>query len=183
MNPALEIYTQFADEFTDAHKKEMVQFMNHYASNVDRYEEVAKEANLPYELVAVIHWRESDGNFNTYLHQGDPLGHPCIHEPRYPQVPIFNEWEPAAIHALGMKKDIQQLFGIGFTTYDLNKLCSFAEEYNGLGYRKYHHCASPYVLGGTTGYKKGFYVEDGKFDPEAVDTELGVLPMLRAIIV
>lgn len=48
-------------------------------SNQSRYEAVSKklfETNgkkIPWQAVAAIHYREGDMNFNTYLHQGDPL--------------------------------------------------------------------------------------------------------------
>ena len=34
--------------------------------------------NVPAPLIAALHMRESSGKFNTYLHQGDPLGKPAV---------------------------------------------------------------------------------------------------------
>lgn len=33
-----------------------------------------KRTGVPARPIAALHWRESSGNFNTYLHQGAPLG-------------------------------------------------------------------------------------------------------------
>src|SRR5690606_24236084 len=85
-------------------------------------------------------------------------------------------WEEAAIDALnnchpflGKHKD----WSIGAT---LDKL----EAYNGLGYRK-KGLPSPYLWAGTDQYVKGKYVADGKFDPNHVDMQLGVAPLLMKI--
>ncbi|MBX7157223.1 MAG: hypothetical protein K1X66_02385 [Verrucomicrobiae bacterium] len=157
---------------------ELEGFKKFYQKNKSRYEAVAEKANMPPELIAALHWRESNGNFGTYLHQGDPLGRPAVHIPN--NIPIFNEWEPAAVHALNLKQALRDKFGIERGTKDLDKLAAFAEYYNGLGYRK-KGLPSPYVLSGTNLYQKGKYVADGKFDPNAVDKQLGVLLMIKAL--
>jgi lysozyme family protein len=146
---------------------------------------VAGQAGIPAKLVATLHWRESTGDFGTYLHQGDPLGKAAVHEPDHAHngVPIFNEWEPAAEHALGMKAGIKKSYKIDQNTTDEAALASYAERYNGLGYHNYHAMASPYVFAGTDQYSKGKYRSDGAggWDPNYKDTQLGVVPMLRQL--
>jgi lysozyme family protein len=178
---AINDYDQFKDDLTKDQEFELTEFIHNFKVNIDRYSEVSDKIDFPVSLISAIHWRESSGDFNTYLHQGDPLGVECKHEPKYPEVPIFDAWEDAAEHAIKMKKSAMIMMRLSQSSQDLNDLCSFAEIYNGLGY---HHkgISSPYVLSGTTGYIKGKYVADGKFDSEAIDQQLGVLPMLRAII-
>src|SRR5690606_14680775 len=54
------------------------------------------------------------------------------------------------------------------------------ERYNGLGYRN-KGLPSPYLWAGTDQYVKGKYVADGKFDPNHVDRQLGVAPILMKL--
>lgn len=181
-------YIQYADNLTLGMEYDMDKFTQNWIKNNFRYCNVCEEVNLPAPLIAAIHWRECGGDtkpdmWGRYLHQGDPLGYPCKHEPRYPEVPIFgvDQWEDAAVHALRMKKGIQEKLGITADTDDLNVLCEYAQAMNGYGYKRMG-LNSPYVLSGTTGYSKGKYVSDGNYDANAVDLQLGVLPMLRATI-
>jgi lysozyme family protein len=165
-------------------QRDMEQFIKNWDKNKARYEEVAATAGIPAKLVASLHWRESTGDFGTYLHQGDPLGKKAVHEPSFDQgVPIFKEWEPAAEHALEMKKGIKKAYKIDQETTDEAALASYAERYNGLGYHNYHSMASPYVFAGTDQYAKGKYRSDGAggWDDNYKDTQLGVIPMMRNI--
>ena len=54
------------------------------------------------------------------------------------------------------------------------------ERYNGLGYFN-RGLPSPYIWSGTDQYKKGKYVADGVFNPEAVDKQLGCAGLLMAM--
>lgn len=142
-----------------------------------RYEAVSKALkekgyDIPWEFIAVTHQRESSGNFNTYLGNGQPLNKKTTIVPkgRGP----FSSWEEGAIDALvyappyaAKNKD----WTIGGT---LTKL----EEYNGLGYAA-KDLPSPYLWAGTDQYSKGKYVADGKYDPNHVDTQLGCAGLLR----
>ena len=155
-------------------------FLENWKKNRHRYETVSAATNIPAELIAAIHWREGSGHFDTYLHQGDPLGKPAVNIPR--NIPVFYEWEEAAIHALSMDyhKDRQEDLEITSETNNPNSLASYAESYNGLGYYN-KGIPSPYVYAGTDQYHSGKYVSDGSFNPNAVDRQLGVMPMLGAI--
>lgn len=166
-NPSLSPDQQFA----------MRKFVQNYQTNKARYESVAEKTDMPPELIAALHWRESTGNFGTYLHQGDPLGQPAKRIPY--NIPVFNDWESAAIHAINLKKGIQQRFGITKATgqTDPAALSTYAEYYNGKGYFNKNR-PSPYVFSGTSSYQGGKYVADGKYDPNAVDRQLGVYSML-----
>ena len=52
------------------------------------------------------------------------------------------------------------------------------ESFNGFGYRN-HGIAAPYLWSGTTLYARGKYVSDGRFDPLAVDKQMGVAAILK----
>jgi len=153
-------------------------FIATWERNQTRYQTVSLATNMPAELIAAIHWRESSGNFNTYLHQGDPLGRPAVNWPS--NIPVFHEWEEAAIHALQMKESLRQQLEIDAATKDATVLATYAEAYNGLGYH-YRDKPSPYVYAGTSEYSSGKFVRDGVYSSRAVDQQLGVMPMLGAI--
>ncbi len=54
--------------------------------------------------------------------------------------------------------------------------------YNGTGYEDYHQEDSPYDWGATDQEERGKYVGDGRFDPEAWDTQVGCAAMLKAMM-
>lgn len=142
-----------------------------------RYEAVSKALkekgyDIPWEFIAVAHNRESNGDFNTYLGNGQSLTKKTTIVPkgRGP----FNTWEEGALDALlyappyaAKNKD----WTVGGT---LAKL----EEYNGLGYAA-KGIPSPYLWAGTDQYSKGKYVRDGVYDPNHVDTQLGCAGLLK----
>lgn len=153
-------------------------FLNNWDKNEARYDKVADQANMPPELIAALHWRESSGNFGTYLHQGDPLGKPPKHWPT--NIPTFYKWEDAANHALHQQKEVQDMFHISGKTTDPAALASYSEYYNGLGYH-YKDRPSPYVFSGTNQYHGGKYVADGHYSPTAQDSQLGTMAMISAL--
>lgn len=146
-------------------------------ANRSRYEVVAKATGVPWDVIGVIHYRESSNDFRGVLHNGQKIigtgkKTTLVPKGRGP----FSTWEEAAIDALAnchpylaKNKD----WSIGTT---LDKL----EAYNGLGYRN-KGLPSPYLWAGTDQYHKGKYVADGKFDPNHVDQQLGVAPILMKL--
>ena len=77
----LRVYNHHVDRTPDMmvgltanQRYDMGIFVQKWEQNKDRYEEVSAATNMPAELIAALHWREGSGNFNTYLHQGDPFG-------------------------------------------------------------------------------------------------------------
>jgi len=150
-------------------------FEAHWTKHRARYEQVAAKTDMPAKLIAALHWRESSGNFNTYLHQGDPLGKPAVHVPK--NIPVFHKWEDAAVHALQMKKGVQNDLGVEKETKDPASLATYAEFYNGLGYHN-RGVPSPYVYSGTNQYSAGKYVADGKYDPKVKDKQVGVMALM-----
>jgi lysozyme family protein len=55
------------------------------------------------------------------------------------------------------------------------------ESFNGFGYRR-HGLASPYLWSGTSLYLRGKYVSDGRFDPLALDGQLGCCAILKRML-
>jgi lysozyme family protein len=165
-------------EKAGTHDGELTAFMAHWEKHRARYEAVAAEVDLPAPLVAALHWRESSGNFATYLHQGDPLGKAAVHVPK--DIPVFHKWEPAAVHALKMKGSVQRQLALNGKTKELAAIATYAEMYNGLGYHNKGK-ASPYVYAGTNKYSKGKYTSDGKYDANVKDQQVGVMAMMQAV--
>lgn len=159
-------------EYSEA---EMAAFEANWAENKERYEAVAEKTGVPAELIAAIHWREGSGNFDTYLHNGDPLGSPTTH---VPAGIYFDNWEEAAIDAISSHRGDSTLTA---DSTDLDAMAEFAERYNGLGYRN-RGVPSAYVWAGTDQYTSGKFVADGQYDPNAVDQQLGVMLMLKHIM-
>ena len=168
----------YTETLTPDQHVDLARFVAAYKVHVEAYGAVAEKADVPVELVAAIHWRESGGDFTTYLHNGDPLGKPTVHDPKGI---LFNDWTAAAIDALKRETAAYGASGIEEWTSNLACMCVFAEYYNGEGYRA-RGVPDPYVLAGTSGYKSGKFVEDDVFNPAAVDDQLGVLVMLRSIL-
>lgn len=153
-------------------------FKKIYNNNKATYEAISKKTGIPPELIAAIHYRESNCNFNTYFHNGDPLGKPTTHVPvgKY-----FDNFIDSAVDALNDKKAIRDEYGLTADSNDLAAMMAFAERYNGLGYYNKDR-VSPYVYSGTNVYTKGKYVADGKFDPNVVDKQPGVYLLVNAIM-
>jgi lysozyme family protein len=79
---------------------------NRILQNRARYEDVARQTGVPWFVTGLIHMMESDGDFDTHLHNGDPLtartrnvprGRPARGAPPY-------AWEESAVDALRLKR-------------------------------------------------------------------------------
>lgn len=144
-----------------------------------QYQAVEKEIGVPAHVVGFIHVREASQNFHCHLHNGDPLSGRTVHVPEgrppAPAEPPFT-WQASAIDALtfdGLDK---------WRDWSAPGICFVLEEYNGFGYREYHHINSPYLWGFTTAYVGGLYSADGQWDPTAVNENPGCIAMLRRMV-
>ncbi|TVQ87408.1 MAG: hypothetical protein EA397_19020 [Deltaproteobacteria bacterium] len=165
-------------ELSATQEAELAHFKRQWEANRTRYEEVAAITGVPAILIAGIHYRESSMDFDTYLHQGDPLGRPAVNHPS--DIPIFYEWEEAAIHALDSKRGLASSVGLDEDTRDLTAIATYAEAYNGLGYH-FRDRPSPYVYAGTDHYQGGLFVADGVYDPQRQDGRLGVVALAMSV--
>jgi uncharacterized protein (TIGR02594 family) len=137
------------------------------------YEQISAKAAVPWWLVAALHKKESNLDFTCHLHNGDPLTARTVRVPagRIPAADPPYTFAQSAIDALSMKR---RSFPAAWNT---KGVLSFAEGYNGLGYRA-KGIYSPYVWCGTQHYTRGKYVADHRFDAAAVALNLGVAPLL-----
>lgn len=147
------------------------------AANRKRYEAVSKATGVPWDVIGVIHYRESSGDFAGVLHNGQKIigtgkKTTIVPKGRGP----FSSWEEAAYDAL---MNCAPYAGKN-TDWSIGSTLDFLERYNGLGYRN-KGLPSPYLWAGTDQYVKGKYVADGKYDPNHVDQQLGVAPILMKL--
>lgn len=154
-------------------------FTKHYEANKVRYEAMGKRTNLPPDLIAALFWREAKGDFNCMMSNGSPLDKPS---PIEPHDGPYNSWEDSAIAALNSpgRQSLLKTLELDKNPNDLVALATFAETYNGAQY-SLDGVPSPYVFSGTDVYSKGKYTTDGVLDPNFVDTQIGVVPMLVAV--
>lgn len=130
---------------------------------------------IPWQWIGVIHHRESDGNFRTHLHNGDPLTARTVHVPAGRPLtgrPPF-AWVLSAQDALMMR-------GLGAGDWSIAEALRRAEAYNGSGYQD-RGILSPYVWAASNHQQPGKYVADGVFDPTAMDHQLGVAVALDVL--
>jgi len=147
------------------------------ASKRSRYEAVSKATGVPWDVIGVIHYREASGSFDGVLHNGQKIigkgtKTTIVPKGRGP----FSTWEEAAIDALVTAPP----YAAKNTDWSIGGTLDLLEKYNGLGYRK-NGLPSPYLWAGTNQYVKGKYVADGKYDPNHVDKQLGVAPILMKL--
>ena len=147
-------------------------------SNKDRYETVAHSFSNPIRWfhIGLIHLMEGEGNFNTYLGNGQSLNKVTTIVPkgRGP----FASFEEGAIDAIELQGlDKVQDWSIGNTLYIL-------EKYNGLGYSNYKGINSPYLWSGSNQYTAGKYISDGAsgYSSTAISTQIGIALVLRNLI-
>ena len=143
-------------------------------ANKPRYEVVASRTGVPWYFIGILHNMECSCNFNTHLHNGDPLTARTTHVPQgFPKkgAPPFS-WEDSAEDALRIKGlDKWADWGIPAMLFKM-------EQYNGFGYRM-HGINSPYLWSFSNQYSKGKFTSDGIFDPNAVSRQIGGAVILR----
>lgn len=145
--------------------------------DVDSYKSVEQVTGVPAAVIMALNERESSGNLNTYLGNGDSLHRPTVHVPK--NRGPFKTWEAGAIDALhldGLDRVKAMLGGWSWprTLYE-------SELYNGFGPRN-HGRHSGYLWAGTNIYTGGKYVSDGVWSATTWDQQLGVVPVILALI-
>lgn len=132
------------------------------------YGAVENATGLPWPMVAVIHRREGDGNFDTYLGNGQSLHMRTTIVPkgRGP----FESFLAGAIDAVKVE-------GWGHVIdWRLEKQLYYCGLFNGL-----YSLQTPYLWGGTNQQKRGKYVADHVYNPFVWDPQPGCAPILWMI--
>lgn len=147
------------------------------------YERVSEKAGgkIPWYFIGIIHMMECGCSFSKHLHNGDSLAKRTWQVPA--GRPLAEPWSgkgsaytflESAIDALRLKGfHVQESWNINLMLYRL-------EKYNGFGYIR-KGIATPYLWAGTNHYKKGKFVNDGVFDPEAVSGQIGAAVLIRLL--
>ena len=146
----------------------------HYVDE-GRYAEVSAKTGVPQIVMAASFERESSSNFMCSPAQGDRWDRVSRHVPRG-RGP-FHSWAAAAIDAY----HLDHLDAIGAANWSWERACFEEELFNGFGYRL-HGVHSPYLWAGSTAYTRAKYTGDGHYDPRAIDTQLGVIPMMFRMV-
>lgn len=145
--------------------------------NESRYTDIGDENDVPWFLVAVIHSLEGDLNFETHLHNGDPLKRRTVNDPsgRPPGHPPPFTFEESAKDALAfdrMNVNLEPSFA---------GICFKLEGFNGFGSR-FRGIHTPYLWSFSNHYIAGKFVSDGHFDPTAVSKQCGGAVILRRLL-
>ncbi len=144
----------------------------------NNYEQVSAALGVPWPFVGVIHGMECGFNFYGHLHNGDPLGARTSHVPKgQPKsgIPPFT-WFESALDALRLRKLDQE------PDWSVPHMLYLLEGYNGFGYRR-RGVPTPYLWSFSNIYTKGKFVQDGKFDENAVSKQCGAALILKAVAV
>lgn len=134
-----------------------------------RYQAVQNANGVPVVFTATADERESGANPRRALGQGDPWGEVSTHVPK--GFGPFKSWSDAAIFYEHMHH-----LDDNSTIWSWPYLCWKLEAWNGFGPRN-RGIHTGYLWAGTSHYEKGKYVADGVWDPEAVDAQIGAIPV------
>lgn len=140
--------------------------------NKARYQAVEKLTGVPWWFIGVVHYRESNLDFDTYLGNGQSLKKKTTIVPkgRGP----FATWEDGAVDALVNASP----YAAKNKKWDVGSSLELLEKYNGLGYYT-KGVPSPYVWSGTDQYTSGKYIADHVYSAGTVDKQLGVAGILK----
>jgi lysozyme family protein len=155
----------------------VIKIVDKIMANKERYEKVVEGTNIPWYVIAAIHYRESSLNYKRHIHNGDPLNARTVQVPKGRPIagsPPFT-WEESAKDAI----TYQRLDKV--TDWSIGNMLDVLEKYNGLGYKK-KGLPSPYLWSFTTNYTSGKYVADGKFSASTVDGQCGVAPIIKILL-
>ena len=163
---AMKINPGRAQEFTAE-----AQFaVNHKAT----YQELEAKTGVPWAMLAVIHRRESNSDFNTYLGNGQSLARVTTIVPKgrgpFTGPNAFIDGGIDAIKAEGWGS---------ITDWRLEKQLYYSLLFNGTGTEPFH--PSSYIWGGTNIQVPGKWVKDHVFDPSVKDQQPGCAPLLFTI--
>ncbi len=147
-----------------------------------RYNEVAKVTEIPWYVIAALHYREASLNFFGHLHNGDRLDRKTTHVPAarprgsWPPVPFKprEAWKLSAIDALRDYANLR-MASVERVLYEF-------ERYNGWGFRS-HGVSSPYLWSFSKYYTHGGYVCDGAkcWRDNYISKQAGLGVLLKAL--
>jgi lysozyme family protein len=129
-------------------------------------------SGVPWWFIGILHYREGDCNFDTYLGNGQSLHERTTITPK--NRGPFNSFAAGAMDALRIQGFLN------LKSWTVGEVGSRAEAFNGEGYY-YHGMVDPYVFGGSDQYVRGKYRSDNNLDTKLVDPQLGILVILKRL--
>jgi len=156
---------------TIGHKTEFKHAHEAILRNQDIYREVERMTGVPWQVVAVIHYRESSNNFRKQLLNGEPFNRKTTLVPE--GLGPWPSWRRSCVDAFKRQK-------MPLESSILGQWLDAIEAWNGYGYRR-RDIMSPYLWAGTPFYTKGFFPFDGRFNKDKIDSRIGVVPLLQAL--
>ena len=159
-------------------KAAVIEIRKNILAHRSTYEEVESAVGVPWYVVAVIHSLEGSLNFNTHLHNGDPLTARTVHVPKGRPVagtPPFR-WVDSAVDALKFDNMTN------VKKWTLATILFKLEGFNGFGYRMRHpEVLTPYLWSFSNHYTHGKFVADSRFDPNAISQQCGAAVILNLL--
>jgi lysozyme family protein len=141
-----------------------------------RFAHVSTLTGIPVDWMGSSFYREADLDFHCSPAQGDRWDRRSVNVPR--GLGPYPDWDSSALVAY----HIDGIDLVGAPNWDWVRKCYESEIMNGFGYRDRWHIRSPYVVGATNLQQRGKYVRDGVFDPNVMDTQIGMLPIMMEVI-
>jgi lysozyme family protein len=147
-------------------------------SNKNNYHSVESLTGVHWFVVGLIHQMESDLDFGTHLHNGDPLTARTCNEPVGRPLggrPPFL-WSDSTADAIRYDK-LDQV-----PQWTLERVAFQLEKYNGFRSRTEHHINTPYLWSGTNHYDRGKFVRDNVWSDKVASKQVGAMPILRQLM-
>lgn len=123
------------------------------------YGSVKQKTGIPIIVVGTIHYLEANNSFSMSIRDGSKL--------------VGKDWVDDAVSVLAPYSLVKGDWDVGVCLWMM-------ERYNGFGYRR-RGIETPYLWSGTDLYKKGKFVRDGVFDPNAVSKQVGGAVVMRML--
>jgi len=139
------------------------------------YAYISSKTGVPWAMLACLHRRESDGDFNTYLGNGQPLRDETTITP-VDRGPFLG---PEAFYAGAL--DAIAVEGWGkISDWRLEKQLYYMLLFNGIGSEAWGHPSS-YIWGGSSVQQPGKFIRDGVWSSHVWDPQPGCAPLIQAI--
>jgi lysozyme family protein len=148
-------------------------------ANESRYASGVAGTSVPWWFLAIFHAMECSLRFDEHPHNGDPLQARTLRVPkdRPPTGSPPFTWEESARDAILYEKlDRVDDWSLPSALYHLHRFNGINNEYKKRG------IPTPYLWSGTQHYRKGKYVADHVFDPQAVSQQVGAAVLLKALV-
>jgi lysozyme family protein len=140
-----------------------------------RWEPISAINGVPIVFMATSFEREAASDFSKNPAQGWSWR---TRSSIVPHNGPFPSWKAAALEAY----HLNGLDKVGRDNWTWELFCFYGELFNGTGYRDYHAMHTPYLWAMTNIQTRGKYVEDGKFDPNHFDEQIGIVAVARRMI-